>query len=287
MARFPTLCLFALLAGHPLSAQESPSALERIAESGEFKIGYVPDAPPMSFRDSEGAVAGYSIDLCRAIAAEVQSALGLSDLEVVYLPLIAPEERVRAVEDGTVDIECAATTVTLSRRERVDFTLMTFITGGSVVSLTSDPIASIEELPDKSVAVIEGTTTEAALEEFREFTEAEIELRRIETHEDGIELLNAGEVDAYASDRAMLIGQVIRSGDPARYTIARDVFSFEPHGLMLRRGDSEFRLIADRALAGLYRGAQIRRLYHEWFGRYGEPLSPFLEAVYEFQAVAE
>lgn len=287
MARFPTLCLCGLLLTGSLCAQELIGTLERIADSGEFKIGYVPDAPPMSFRDAEGMVAGYSIDLCRAIAAEVQTVLALPELDVIYVPLVAPEERLRAVEEGIVDIECAATTVTLSRRERVDFTLMTFITGGSVVSLTTDPVASIQDLPGKTVAVIEGTTTEAALEEFVAFNEAEIEFRRIATHEDGIRLVADGDVDAYASDRAMLIGQVVRSGDPAKYTIARDVFSFEPHGLMLQRGDTEFRLVADRALAGLYGGARIRRLYHEWFGRYGEPLSPFLEAVYEFQAVAE
>jgi glutamate/aspartate transport system substrate-binding protein len=57
--------------------------------------------------------------------------------------------------------------------------------------------------------------------------------------------------------------------------------------MMLRRGDSEFRLVVDRALANIYRGARIRRLYQDWFGRYGEPLTPILEAMYEFQAVKE
>jgi hypothetical protein len=56
---------------------------------------------------------------------------------------------------------------------------------------------------------------------------------------------------------------------------------------MLRRGDTEFRLAADRALADVYRGMQIRRLYQDWFGRYGEPLSPIVAAMYQFQAVGE
>lgn len=47
-----------------------------------------------------------------------------------------------------------------------------------------------------------------------------------------------------------------------------------------------FQRIADRLLAALYRDARIRRLYHDWFGRYGEPLSPIVEAMYEFQAVS-
>ena len=46
-------------------------------------------------------------------------------------------------------------------------------------------------------------------------------------------------------------------------------------------------VVADKALASMYRGIGIRRLYHTWFGRYGEPLSEIVEAMYEFQAVGE
>jgi ABC-type amino acid transport substrate-binding protein len=102
-----------------------------------------------------------------------------------------------------------------------------------------------------------------------------------------MELLDAGKVDGYATDRAMLVGQVMQSANAASYAMSSDVFSFEPHALMLKRGDTDFRLLVDRALASLYRTARIRRIYHDWIGRYGEPLSPLVEAVYEFQAVDE
>ena len=103
-----------------------------------------------------------------------------------------------------------------------------------------------------------------------------------------MELLNAREVTGYASDRAMLIGQVFRNENAKNaYALTRTALSFEPYGLMLPRGDTKFRLAADKALASLYRDARIRRLYHTWFGRYGEPLSPIVEAMYQFQAVGE
>jgi glutamate/aspartate transport system substrate-binding protein len=106
-------------------------------------------------------------------------------------------------------------------------------------------------------------------------------------HNEGMELLNTGKVDGYASDRTMLVGQVVRSEDRSRYSISRDVFSFEPYALMLARGDTDFRLVADRALASLYGTARIRRIYHDWIGRYGEPMTPIIEAMYQFQAVGE
>ena len=268
-------------------AQELTGTLKRIADSGEFKIGFVPDAPPMSFTDAEGKPAGYTIALCRTVAATVKKATGLDDMKVSYVPLVLPEDRLSAIEDGTVDIECGTSTVTLSRRERVDFSLMTFITGGAVLSLNKSPVPSINDLEGKTIAVIKGTTTHATLRRFSEVNEVGFTLRIIETHAKGMELLNTEKVDGFATDRAMIIGHVVHSEDAAKYAITSDVFSFEPHALMLKRGDTDFRLVVDRALASLYRTARIRRIYHDWIGRYGEPLSPIVQAVYEFQAVDE
>jgi ABC-type amino acid transport substrate-binding protein len=287
MARSFTVFLVLLGFAVQANSQELTGTLKRIAETGEFRIGYVPDAPPLSFHDADGNPTGYSIVLCRYIANAVKAAVGLEEIKLSYEPLILPEDRIAAVVNNDVDIECGATTVTLSRRELVDFTLMTFITGGAVLSLTGESINSVADLADKTVAVIRGTTTHAAIRDFITNNDFKITLRMITTHDEGMELLNAGKVDGYASDRTMLVGQVVRSENRSRYSISRDVFSFEPYALMVSRGDTEFRLVADRALAKLYGTARIRRLYHDWFGRYGEPMTPIVEAMYQFQAVGE
>ncbi len=287
MRRLSIVLLASCFLGATGVAQELTGTLKRIADSGELRIGFVPDAPPLSFTDAKGKPAGYTIALCRTVAAEVEKATGLEYMKISYVPLVLPEDRLSAIENGTVDIECGTSTVTLSRRERVDFSLMTFITGGAVLSLKKSAIPSINELQEKTIAVIKGTTTHSTLRRFSEVNEVGFTLRIIETHSKGMELLDAGKVDGYATDRAMLVGQVMQSANAASYTISSDVFSFEPHALMLKRGDTDFRLVVDRALASLYRTARIRRIYHDWIGRYGEPLSPIVEAIYEFQAVGE
>ena len=287
MVRIVTLILIAGVFAAQADAQELTGTLKRIADTGEFRIGYVPDAPPMSYDGDDGQPTGYSIALCRNIARAVKAAVGLDEIKLSYIPLILPEDRINAVVNHTVDIECGATTVTLSRREQVDFTLLTFITGGAVLSLTGNSINSVADLTEKTVAVIRGTTTHAAIRDYITNNDFKITLRIITSHNEGMELLDAGKVDGYASDRTMLVGQVVRSEDRSRYSISRDVFSFEPYALMLARGDTDFRLVADRALASLYGNARIRRLYHDWIGRYGEPMTPIVEAMYEFQAVGE
>jgi ABC-type amino acid transport substrate-binding protein len=270
------------------NAENDVDTLKRIAETGEFRIGYVPDAPPLSFRDNENNAVGYSIDLCRRIASAARDELGLEEIEIVFTPLATMEDRLRAIENGDIDIECGATTVTLSRRKRVDFTLMTFITGSAVLSRKSSPIGGIDDLDGTKIAVLRGTTTEDVMRLVIEMNSFNIKLKLISSHDEGMELLNAGKVSGYASDRVMLIGQVFRNANASNeYAMTRSALSFEPYALMIPRGDTEFRLVADKALASMYRGMAIRRLHHNWFGRYGEPLSKIVEAMYAFQAVEE
>ncbi len=270
------------------NAASHNDTLKRVAETGQLRIGFVPDAPPLSFRASDGNAAGYSIDLCRHIASAVRDELNLEKIDIIYTPLVSMEQRLSAIENGDVDIECGATTVTLSRRERVDFTLMTFITGSAVLSRKANPIESADALDGANIAVLSGTTTEDVMRRVAEVNEFSMKLHLINTHDEGMNLLNSGKVLGYASDRAMLIGQVFRNVNAQNeYTMTKSALSFEPYAMMVPRGDTEFRLLADRALASIFRSARIRRIYQNWFGRYGEPLSPIVEAMYQFQAVGE
>jgi ABC-type amino acid transport substrate-binding protein len=261
------ISLVVLLSFTTANAQKQVDTLKRIADTGEIRIGFVPDAPPLSFHDGENEVVGYSIDLCRRIASAARDEAGIEKIKIVFIPLVTMEERIRAVENGDIDIECGATTVTLSRRERVDFTLMTYITGSAVLSLKSSPIDTVDDLDGVKIAVLEGTTTEDVMRKVININEFDIDLELVDSHDEGMEQLNEGKVLGYASDRAMLIGQVFRNAD------ANNQYAM--------------RLVADKALAAQFRGAGIRRLYQTWFGRYGEPLSPIVSAMYEFQAVGE
>ena len=123
---FAGVLLFAVSAA---SAAELTGTLKKIKDSGSMTIGYRNDAPPFSSEDEAGAPIGYAVELCQRIAAAVKEHLSLADLKIQYKALSAGE-RLDAVSSGQVDIECGNTTVTLGRRQTVDFTLMTFVTGG-------------------------------------------------------------------------------------------------------------------------------------------------------------
>lgn len=287
MTRILTVTSLFMLLATAAPAQPAGGTLARVAESGRFLIGYAPNAMPMSFRDENGTPVGYSIELCKVIANAVKRRLGLDDMAVEYVPLATMTERINAVAGGKVDIECGASTITLGRRERVDFTLMTLITGASSLSLTTAIVNTNADLDGRKLVVVTDTTTEAALQFFLETNEFEAEVIAVDSHEEALAMLNEGKVDAHVSDQIILTGQVIKAENPRDYHLAPDVFSYEPYGFMIRKGDAEFRLVADEALARFYRTARIQRLYHDWFGRFGIRQSRVLSAMYQFQGLPD
>jgi ABC-type amino acid transport substrate-binding protein len=275
-----------LLLGFSAHAAKFTGTLQKVANSGVITVGYNADSPPFSFEDEAGLPVGYSVDLCRRIATATKEKLGLKELEVKFVE-ITLQDRFSAVESGKVDIECSSSTITLSRLETVDFTLMTFVTGGALVSKAAAPIMTTGDVGGKSVAVTRGTTTEVALKEYLKESLIDASVVLVDTDSDGMKLLDEGKVQAFASDQVVLIGQIVNSGDPESYALSEDIFSFEPYGLSLRRNDADFRLLANRSLAQIYRTGQFKTLFNKWFGRVGLRPSPVLAAMYQLEALPE
>jgi ABC-type amino acid transport substrate-binding protein len=260
--------------------------LDQIKKSGEIRLGYRTDAPPLSFNDSSGQPAGYSVELCKRIAVAVKEHLKLKDLKTTLVPLTS-EDRIDAIINNRADIECGATTITLSRAEKVDFTLMTFVTGGALLTLANSGIDSVGNLSGKSVAVVTGTTSQTALQKYLQKNLIDAKVVVVPDRAEGMKQLQARKVDAFASDQVVLIGEILTAGDPRAYSLGRDLFSFEPYGLVVRRNDADFRLVADRAIAQLYRSGQIEELFNRWFGQVGVQPTPVLQAMYLLQGLPE
>jgi ABC-type amino acid transport substrate-binding protein len=253
----------------PASGQELDGTLKKIKSSGVFTLGYLESAPPFSFPGPDKRPVGYSIDLCTNVASAIQKQLG-TNLKLNWVP-VTIDNRIDMVAQGKVDIECGTTTASLSRQERVDFSLMTFVDGGSLMTAADASLRGVSDLEGKRIAIIPGTTTETALTKFLKEEFVTVELVRVKNHVEGRSAVEKKSVDAFASDRGILIGLAVTAKDPATFGLANVLFSYEPYGFMLRRNDAAFRLAVNRALAGLYRSGDIAAIYDRWFGSFGKP----------------
>lgn len=282
LAAIAVLFLFVL----SLDATARAQTLEQIKESGVIKIGYRQAEPPMSFTDQSGKPVGYSIELCERVVTAVKTQTGKSDITADFVP-VTSQNRFSALADGTIDILCGSTTKTLSRSELVDFTQLTFVTGASLLSLSSAPVAGISGLQGKKVAVVHDTTTIDVLKSALKSALVEAKVVPVDNADQGVAALKSGEVDAFSSDQVVLIGLVLTSTNRDEFFVSSELFSFEPFALAVRRNDADFRLLADKVLSHLNRSGQINDIYRRWFGAFSKKRPIMLEALYQLNATPE
>ncbi|MGD9298840.1 MAG: amino acid ABC transporter substrate-binding protein [Thiohalocapsa sp.] len=279
------LALAPLLAAAASPAAADTGALDRIKAAQAITVAYDPNAYPIAFKDADGAPRGYSVDLCRRIIAGVQRALDLDALEVAWIEGNTPK-RVAAVANGEADLECGTTTMTLARQRQVDFANVVFVESGGILTKSDSGIRALEDLGGKRLGVVPETTTERRLRPILKERLINAELRPIRNARDGREQLQAGELDAVAGDRLVLIGQVAAGGNAQDFAILDADFSVEPYAFAVPRNDADFRLVVNTALAQIYRTGEVDRIFERWFGESSEPTA-LLETVYFIYGFAD
>ena len=279
-----TIILLIIFLTGPLSAQEPKGTLQQIKKSGKIRIGYRESQPPMSFLDKAGSPAGYSVDVCKEIVAEVKNKIG-ADVKVDYVPVTA-EGRFKALNDNKIDILCGSTTKTLSRSEIVDFTQLTFVTGASLMTL-KDNKAFETGLDGTKIGVVKATTTAAELEKLIRETSTDAKVVLFNSAKESIDALRQKKIDAFSSDQVVLIGIASEEQDPMNFVIKSTVFSFEPFALAVRRNDADFRLVADRVISDLSRSKKILEIYDKWIGQFTGQRLPIFEAMVQLNATPE
>src|SRR5690242_15937422 len=80
-----------------------------VKRSGQVRIGYREASVPFSYLDRSGHPIGYSIELCQAIVEEIGQTIDSQSLRVSYVKVLA-EERIPAVVENRIDLECGSTT---------------------------------------------------------------------------------------------------------------------------------------------------------------------------------
>ena len=276
--------LFIVCLASPIAAQEPEGTLQQIKKSGKIRIGYREAEPPMSFLAKNGRPAGYSIDICEKIVAEVGSRIG-KDIKVEYVPVTA-EGRFNALRDKKIDILCGSTTKTLSRSEHVDFTQLTFVTGASLMT-RKDSSAFDSGLDGTKIGVVKGTTTAAELNKLIQETSTNAEVVLFDSAKESIDALRQKKIDAFSSDQIVLIGMASKEEDPTTFAIKSTVFSFEPFALAVRRNDADFRLVADRVISELCRSKTILEIYDKWIGEFTRQRLPIFDAMVQLNSTPE
>lgn len=246
------------------AAQELRGALKRIKESGTITLGVREASTPFSFRGRDGNPQGYSVEMCNAVVEALRAELKAPKLKVRYV-YVTPETRIAAARDGRVDLECGSTTHTMTRRKQVDFSLPIFVDGAAILSRAAANIATARDLQGKRVAVLERSSTEAALQRVQQALGITFAIERVRDHDFGLKRLETGDADAYITDRSILFDLAIKATDITQLSLGQEFLSYEPYAIMMRR-DADLRLAVDKTLARLFGTGKAIEIFQRWFG---------------------
>jgi glutamate/aspartate transport system substrate-binding protein len=286
--RFLAVAFVALLSLPFASLAQTSDALDgrlkKIRDTRSIGIAYRTDAAPFSFEENK-QIMGYSIDLCRRVVGAIERQLGVGELKIRWVP-VNGQTRFDAVAKGQADIECGSSTATLGRMKTVDFSSFVFIDGTGLLVKSGLAAISLSDLGGKKIGVITGTSNERALNEALKTRVINATVVPVKSREEGLEQVESGALDAFASDRVLLIALSGKANDPKGLALLGDALSFEPYAFGLPRGDWQMRLAVNTALAQIYRGGAIKEIFGRWFGAFGRP-GPLMEATFLFGALPE
>lgn len=284
---------FALLAAVPATAQDLTGTLKKIKDSGSITIGHRETSIPFSYLDEKQQPIGYSMDICAAVVEEVKKELGLAQLAVKYNP-VTPQTRIPLMSNGTIDLECGSTTNTLTRQKQVGFAPVTFITGTKLLVKKSAKIKSYKDLRNKTVVVTQGTTNERIIKALSDKDNLNIKFLNAKDHGESFLTVESGRAVAFSMDDILLYGLIAKAKTPKDYEVVGDYLSYDPYGMMYRKGDEDFGVVIRRAIGRLMASGDITKIYNKWFLEklpsgevMGVPMSPLLKAAIQLQALPE
>jgi glutamate/aspartate transport system substrate-binding protein len=250
----------------PALGQELTGTLKKIKDSRAAGIGYPAATLPFSYLNPAGRPIGYSIDLCREIVDQAKDTLGIDDVAIRYVAVTA-ENRIEMVASGKVDLECGSTTSNLERQKRVAFSPVIFVSGTKLMVRRPVTIRSYLDLKGKTVAVTAGTTNQQALKTLSDKRKLGMNFAVAKDHDRAFALLEKGKADALATDDVLLYGLIAKSGRAREFQVVGDFLSYDPYGIMYRKGDPDFDAVVKAAFERLAASRELEQIYNTWFIR--------------------
>jgi len=237
--------------------------LEKVKSSGTVTMGVRDSSGALSFTLGEGKYAGFHVDICQRILANLEKAAS-KKLEVKYLS-VTSQNRIPLVQNGTVDIECGSTTNNTARQKDVSFASTVFVEEVRIAVKANSGITSIAQLKDRNVATTTGTTSVQLLRKHERANGVDFKEVYGKDHADSFLLLESGRADAFVMDGQILAGNIATAKTPADFKIVGEVLSVEPIAIMMRKDDPLLKRLADETIHDLVKSGEMAKIYDKWF----------------------
>ncbi len=281
-------CLLTTAASAQPGGSEGLSpTLANIKNTHVVRLGYRESSPPFSFLDQANRPIGYSLELCEAIVDEISVEVDDANLRIDYVK-VTSDDRIPAVVQNKIDLECGSTTANAERAKQVAFSPLMFVAGTKLMVPKASAISAPADLKGKTVAVTKGTTNEQAMHNIDKKFALGLNIVTAADHEQSYQMLVDGKADAFATDDILLYGLIARHKSQDKFKVTGEYLSYDPYGIMFRKGEPQLAAVVERTFRKLCSNRDLIPLYNKWFvsrlptgERLNVAISPQLEEAFK------
>jgi glutamate/aspartate transport system substrate-binding protein len=258
-------CLLTTAASAQTGGGEGLSpTLASIKKNHVVRLGYRESSPPFSFLDPANRPIGYSLELCEAVVDEIGVEVDDPNLKIEYVK-VTSDDRIPAVVQNKIDLECGSTTANAERAKQVAFSPLMFVAGTKLMVPKGSTISAPKDLQGKTVVVTKGTTNEQAMHALDKKFTLGLNIVVSPDHEQSYQMLVDGKADAFATDDILLYGLIARHKSQDKFRVTGDYLSYDPYGIMYRKGEPQLTAVVERAFRKLATNHDLVPLYNKWF----------------------
>jgi glutamate/aspartate transport system substrate-binding protein len=258
-------CLLTTVAAAQSGGGEGLSpTLANIKNTHVVRLGYRESSPPFSFLDQANRPIGYSLELCEAIVDEIGVEVDDASLKIDYVK-VTSDDRIPAVVQNKIDLECGSTTANAERARQVAFSPLMFVAGTKLMVPKASSIQAAADLKGKTVVVTKGTTNEQAMHNVDKKLTLGLNIVVSPDHEQSYQMLVDGKADAFATDDILLYGLIARHKAQDKFRVTGEYLSYDPYGIMFRKGEPQLAAVVERTFRKLGSNRDLIPLYNKWF----------------------
>ncbi|HMI11601.1 MAG TPA: amino acid ABC transporter substrate-binding protein [Bradyrhizobium sp.] len=256
--------LLATAAGAQTASEGLSPTLANIKKTNVVRLGYRESSPPFSFLDQANRPIGYSLELCEAIVDEIGIEVDDANLKIEYVK-VTSDDRIPAVVQNKIDLECGSTTANAERGKQVAFSPLMFVAGTKLMVPKTSTISAPKDLQGKTVVVTKGTTNEQAMHAVDKKFTLGLNIIASPDHEQSYQMLVDVKADAFATDDILLYGLIARHKAQDKFRVAGEYLSYDPYGIMFRKGEPQLTAVVERTFRKLGSNRDLIPLYNKWF----------------------
>ncbi|MGX7051793.1 amino acid ABC transporter substrate-binding protein [Leuconostoc palmae] len=232
----------------------------RIKKDKQITIGLDDTFVPMGFRDKDGKIVGFDVDLANAVFKSM-------DIKVKWQPIDWSMKETE-LNTGNIDAIWNGYTVTDDRKKKVAFSDSYHKATQVLVTLKKNNINRFSDMKDK---VLGDQTASSGDEQFNKspnILKQYVKDQKVigyDTFDKAFNDLNAGRIDGLLIDEDYARYYVARQPKPEDYTITVGDFPIDNTAVGFRKSDDKLREAVNKKLQEFKSDGRIKEIENKWF----------------------